>query len=231
MFSRVTQSAKKNASSTRTDSVNVLYKDKMKIAILIPTTSKGRSWKNIRETYLYTCSLKTFFITHNPEHDYVFYIGYDHDDPLFSIDAERNDLVRVEKAFPRIAIKFVALHVEKGHVTKMWNILFQMAFDEACDNNGAILTQAMFSRKHMEIFGFMFPEEIKNWCCDDWYNYLYRPNHFYPLQEHYCSNDGGAPRYVINNDPNFENDLSRKVTGLRRDVAQMAAEHRKKLPK
>jgi hypothetical protein len=71
------------------------------------------------------------------------------------------------------------------------------------NNNSRILTQAMVSRKHMEIFGWFFPEEIINWCCDDWYNWVYQPKHFFPLKEHFCSNDGGNPRYVVNNDPRF----------------------------
>ena len=41
------------------------------------------------------------------------------------------------------------------------------------NNNSSILTQAFVSRRHMLIFGWFFPEEIKNWYCDDWYNIIY----------------------------------------------------------
>ena len=51
------------------------------------------------------------------------------------------------------------------------------------NNNSSILTQAFVSRKHMEIFGWFFPKEIKNWCCDDWYNMVYYPKYLYPLKE------------------------------------------------
>ena len=76
-----------------------------------------------------------------------------------------------------------------------------MAFKKAYSEPGQeqfLQTQTFVSRKHMEIFGYMFPEEIKNWCCDDWYNMIYTPSHFFPLTQHYCSNDGGAPRYIVN---------------------------------
>ena len=84
------------------------------------------------------------------------------------------------------------------------------------NNNSAILTQAFVSRKHMDIFGWFFPEEIINWCCDDWYNHVYRPNYFYPLRQHFCSNEGGEPRYMINNDVFYNNDGVNKTHKLRK---------------
>ena len=84
------------------------------------------------------------------------------------------------------------------------------------NNNNRILTQSFVSRKHMEIFGFYFPEELINWGIDDWYNYVYQPNYFYPLKNHFCSNDGGAPRYDIDGDPEFMNDYQRNVYNLRK---------------
>ena len=71
------------------------------------------------------------------------------------------------------------------------------------NNNPRILTQTFVSRKHMDIFGFYFPEEIYNWCTDDWINYIYQPNFFYPEVSHYCSNEGGKPRYSIDNEEIF----------------------------
>jgi hypothetical protein len=65
------------------------------------------------------------------------------------------------------------------------------------NNNFIILTQAFVSREHMHIFGQFFPEELKNWGCDDWYNLVYEPDHLYVLTEHFCSNEGGLPRYKI----------------------------------
>ena len=157
--------------------------------------------------------------------------------------------------------------IQKGHLTVMWNRLFEKAYDDNCDyfyqtgddilfkmtgwvndcigtleenndvgltgpinNNSRILTQAMVSRKHMEIFGWFFPEEIQNWCCDDWYNWVYQPDYFYPLKKHFCSNEGGQPRYTINNDKNFRKDMKtyqRKTMNLRRETFELATRHKK----
>lgn len=242
----------------------------MKIALTIPCTSKGRDeWKTMNDTYLYNLSVKTFLLTQDREHEYIFYIGYDNDDRIFSKKTEQLFITRLSNVFQNVSFKFVELDVEKGFVTKMWNILFKMAYDDKCDyfyqcgddinfktkgwvndsilalqktknigisgpinNNNRILTQAMFSRVHMEIFGFMFPEEIKNWCCDDWYNIIYKPKYFSPLNNHYCSNDGGKPRYDIDGDNSFlTEDTKNKLFKLRRTTQLLAQEHRKLIQK
>ena len=72
------------------------------------------------------------------------------------------------------------------------------------NNNTKILTQTFVSRKHMDLFGYYFPPELINWYCDDWINRLYKKlGKFYPLKNHCCINMGGAPRYVINNNPSI----------------------------
>jgi hypothetical protein len=99
------------------------------------------------------------------------------------------------------------------------------------NNNPRILTQAFVSREHMHIFGEFFPESIINWCCDDWYNYVYAPDLFFPLKNHYCSNEGGEPRYVINSDANFANDALKKVEALRESTMQLALKDKEKIHK
>tara|TARA_A100001015_G_scaffold314330_1_gene423543 strand:- start:1131 stop:2582 length:1452 start_codon:yes stop_codon:yes gene_type:complete len=104
------------------------------------------------------------------------------------------------------------------------------------NNNNRILTQAFVSRKHMEIFGFFFPKEIKNWCCDDWYNMVYYPKYLYPLQNHLCINNGGQPRYDIHNIPNFTGNGNRLIfqnntIKLRNETQQLANYHKKILEK
>lgn len=59
-----------------------------------------------------------------------------------------------------------------------------------------IQTQSFVSRKHMKIFGFYFPEEIKNWFCDDWITKVYYSKYFYQIN-HFASNIGGEPRYKV----------------------------------
>ena len=108
------------------------------------------------------------------------------------------------------------------------------------NNNNRILTQSFVSRKHMEIFGWYFPEEIKNWCCDDWYNMVYHPTYLYPLRNHFAVNMGGAPRYDINNDPNFtgknntmfgQQIFSHNVMKLRIETQELANKHKKLIDK
>ena len=50
----------------------------------------------------------------------------------------------------------------------------------------------------MEIFGFYFPKEIKNWWCDNWINAVYASNHLYILKAYIIENRGGDPRYIYN---------------------------------
>ena len=96
------------------------------------------------------------------------------------------------------------------------------------NNNSRILTQGMVSRKHMDIFGFLFPEEIINWCCDDWYNYVYYPNLLFPLKNHFCTNDGGDVRYIINDDAQFlKSKTTEKIKKLRKDTFNLAQKHKK----
>jgi hypothetical protein len=100
------------------------------------------------------------------------------------------------------------------------------------NNNNRILTQSFVSRKHMEIMGYFFPPEIINWCCDDWINDVYKPSHFYPAMSHFCSNDGGAERYAINNNPGFKKDLisyQNNTTELRHRTTQYVNRDKKKL--
>ena len=55
----------------------------MKIGCIIPATSKGRDWTKIEESYLYQATLKSFVLTYDKEHQYIFYIGIDKNDPIY----------------------------------------------------------------------------------------------------------------------------------------------------
>lgn len=246
----------------------------MKIAMIIPTTSKNRdSWKKPKDTYLYSICVKSF-VTHlsdsDKKHSYCFYIGYDDDDRLFSEQSTHDEFHYLSNIFPFISFKFIPFNnIPKGYVTKMWNVLFKKSYDDNYDyfyqcgdditfksknwvtdsintllksnnigltgpinNNSRILTQSFVSRTHMEIFGYFFPESIINWCCDDWYNIVYKPDLFFPLHQHYCSNDGGEPRYKINNDDNFYGErFNEKLQLLRNETESIAAVDKEKIKK
>lgn len=230
-----------------------------KIGLIVPSTSKCRNWEEVEESYLYSFLIRSFLRTFDKEHQYVFYIGVDVDDPFYSREDVIARLRKVGSAFPQVDVKVIQLDRPKGHLTLMWNDLCELALDEGCtyifqcgddirfttrgwvnsciatmkehndvgltgplNNNNRILTQSFVSRKHWDIFGFFFPPDIKNWCCDDWINEVYRPHHFYPLREHYCSNDGGQPRYEIDNDPAFATRFQDNLRRLRASTSRMA---------
>ena len=235
-----------------------------KIALLIPCTSKNRDWKNIKESYLYNYTMKTFLLSCDKEHNYIFYIGIDRGDTVFDNLQNQEEIIKFKKVFKNIEFKFIYMDdVKKGHLTKMWNILFQRAYDDECsyffqcgddmifatkswvndcieilkkhngfglagpiNNNSRILTQAFVSRRHMEIFGWFFPEQIMNWCCDDWYNFVYRPELLFPLRSHFCDNRGGPPRYEIDGDTKFLENARENVEELRKKTMGLAQKHR-----
>ena len=63
--------------------------------------------------------------------------------------------------------------------------------------NRFIQTQNFVSRKHMEIFKYLFPPEIKNWYCDDWITKVYYETKKFYLIKKFIRNVGGSPRYEI----------------------------------
>lgn len=234
----------------------------MKIALLIPSTSRGRDWSSVKETYLYNYTIKTFGITYDKEHEYRFYIGIDRDDPVYDRPDVRKYLEKFVSVIKNVSIDFIYMDgITKGHLTVMWNRLFAKAYEDGNDyffqcgddisfdtpgwvnacieklnksdgigmtgplnNNARILTQSFVSRKHMELFGRYFPEEIINWCCDDWINEVYIGiNMFYPLRSHLCINVGGQPRYEINNDSKFNLHFAKSVEKLRSDTNKISS--------
>ena len=103
----------------------------MKIAFLIPSTTRNRPWKKIEETYLYTIFGESFLNTLSDDIDYSIYINIDIDDPIYSKKGEKEKFERFigEKA----KIKWIDDgQVQKGFLTLMWNYLFEKALE---DNN------------------------------------------------------------------------------------------------
>lgn len=69
-------------------------------------------------------------------------------------------------------------------------------------NNSGLLTQSFVTRKHMNIFGYYFPHEFKNWYCDNWIQDTYKGcDKLFKLEDVIVRNSGGSPRYVINKSP------------------------------
>lgn len=239
----------------------------MKIGIMIPCTSNCRRWATYLDSYLYNLTLKTFLLTYDQEHEYVFYIGVDRGDYLYDNKMQQDNFHRFVSIMKNIRFDFNYMNgIERGHLTKMWNRLFAKAYADNCDyffqcgddicfktkgwvneciktillvnglgmtgpinNNPFILTQTFVSRRHMDIFGYYFPEEIINWYCDDWINEVYKEiKHFFPLTSHYCENTGGDPRYNINNDESFKENASFKRTIIRNLCSELVKRDVKK---
>ena len=69
-------------------------------------------------------------------------------------------------------------------------------------NNQRILTQTFVSRRHMQIFGYYIPPEIKNWYLDDWLTFVYsKLNLCYKNNQYFANNEGGKPRYEVDLNP------------------------------
>lgn len=235
----------------------------MKIGILIPSTSTGRNWAGFKESYMYQFTLKSFLLTYDKEHEYVFYIGIDRGDRIYDSPDAVNQFRRFLTIAPSTRVEFLYMdEIAKGHLTRMWNRLFKKAHDDGCEyfyqcgddirfctkgwvndsiktlelqpdrlgmtgpinNNPRILTQSFVSRKHMDLFGYYFPEELLNWFCDDWINDVYKGlNRFFPLTAHFCENLGGMPRYHINNDSNFQAGFFEKKRKLSEQCAEIVS--------
>ena len=105
-----------------------------KIGLLIPSTSRGRNWNSIFDSYLYTHLIKTLINTYNDEHNYIIYTVVDDDDKIYSNFEQKNKLKKYLSTLKNIDITFLSSNgIPKGHVTLMWNRAFKRAYDEKCD--------------------------------------------------------------------------------------------------
>lgn len=205
---------------------------KLKVALIIPSTSNQRVWSSPKDSLLYQTIL-SFKATTNNKFEYKIFVGYDVDDTFYNNTANISFYEN-----QGLHIEFIRLDTEKGHVTKMWNILAMRAYNDGFDylyacgddilfnkmgwvdscietllknnnigltgpltinGNNRILTQCFVHRTHIDIFTFFYPEEIKNWYCDNWINDVYGENMTFklPTDRYTCTNSGGSERYVV----------------------------------
>lgn len=83
------------------------------------------------------------------EHSYVFYIGIDSDDPMFSQPTIIQQFNRFVGIMKNVEIKFIPFdNIPKGHLTKMWNVLFKQAYEESCDYFFQCGDDIIFKTKH-----------------------------------------------------------------------------------
>ena len=104
----------------------------MKVAFLIPSTTRKRPWRKMEDTYLYKIFGQSFIRTASDDIEYTIYINIDAHDPIYSKTVEKNKFISLigEKA----KIKFISDgQISKGYLTQMWNYLFRLAYDDGND--------------------------------------------------------------------------------------------------
>ena len=102
------------------------------IALLIPSTTKGKNWKNIEDSFFYKIFIPSFIKIINDKYTYKIFLGYDQDDTLLR-RLENHEICKDLLKNDNAQIEFIKLNVEKGHLSKMWNILFKKAYDDNYD--------------------------------------------------------------------------------------------------
>ena len=106
----------------------------MKIAILIPTTTKNTKFKKLEDTHLYRLCLPSLTATLSVEHKYTIYYAIDDDDKIYNKCKTKSKLSN-DKLYKNIdKIKIISTNgIDKGDVVSMWNRLFRIAHDEGHD--------------------------------------------------------------------------------------------------
>ena len=109
------------------------FDNKNTIAFIIPTTSNKRDYKNILETDFFNILLGSIRKTHlDSNYNYIFYLGYDHDDKFFnSNDIQlKNEFKKLN--LPNSNIQTVKIYNKKGKLGEIWSELAEIASKE-CD--------------------------------------------------------------------------------------------------
>ena len=104
----------------------------MKVAFLVPSTTRKRPWRKMEDTYLYKIFGQSFIRTVSEDIEYTIYINIDANDPIYTKTIEKNKFIALigEKA----TIKFISDgHISKGYLTQMWNYLFRLAYKDGND--------------------------------------------------------------------------------------------------
>ena len=204
----------------------------MKVAFVIPSTTNGRDdWSSADDTYLWNILCMTLD-RYTPQHDIKLFIGYDHDDRIYS-DAEER--LKFKARFDKFKIEWFPMLNLKGKVSQIWNKLGDEAlkqdyeyikvlgddiklpndigwlgcminklkkndnigFSAGWSNNDQIPTQFLIHKTHINIFDFIYPNEIPNWGCDNFMYEIYPEKYRIWLKSYPLLNVGGQPRYQI----------------------------------
>ena len=72
-----------------------------------------------------------------------------------------------------------------------------IGFSAGWSNNDQIPTQFLIHKTHINIFDFVYPNEIPNWGCDNWMYDIYPEKYRNWIKSFPLLNVGGQPRYEI----------------------------------
>jgi len=107
----------------------------MKIAFLIPSTSKGTKAKKLESTLLFKYLIQSLIRTLSSEHKYTLYYAIDDDDKLYSKLQTKKKILN-KRYYGNLDITPVILstkNIEKGNVVGYWNMLFERAYLDGND--------------------------------------------------------------------------------------------------
>lgn len=106
----------------------------MKIGLIIPSTSTGKKWATFQQSYFYQYTLQSVLKTHCPDHTYCFYLGIDKGDPMYDNPETQAGFTEKLAEYPHFSIQFHYMtDIPKGHLTVMWNRLYDIAIEDECD--------------------------------------------------------------------------------------------------
>lgn len=100
------------------------------IAILIPLTSKDKKWNNIFDSFFYKYTFASIFKCHKNGIKLKFYLGIDKDEKMYTeVNFEKifDSLTSEQKKY--VTYDLTIFDIEKGYLTKMWNVLAKKAQD------------------------------------------------------------------------------------------------------
>jgi hypothetical protein len=85
-----------------------------------------------------------------------------------------------------------------------------IGFSSGWSNNDQIPTQFLVHKTHFKIYGFIYPNEIPNWGCDNWLYEIYPEKYRNWIRSYELLNVGGSPRYDIQFSEKFVHAIVRR---------------------
>jgi hypothetical protein len=96
-----------------------------------------------------------------------------------------------------------------------------IGFSAGWSNNDQIPTQFLIHKTHINIFDFIYPNEIPNWGVDNWMYDIYPEKYRNWIKSYALLNVGGQPRYQIHFSEKFvEAVVKRHKTKFNRFISQ-----------